>query len=192
MNSTVQFFFEKDSKWQNEFQELRKIVHECGLDESLKWGKPCYLFNNQNIVLMHGFKNYCALLFFKGVLLVDEYNLLVQQTENVQAARQIRFSNLSEIINQKDIIKTYIFEAIQNEKEGKKVQLKTTNEFEMPEEFQQTLDNNLELKTAFEALSPGRQRAYLLFFSKAKQAKTRIKRIEKYIPHILDGKGIND
>lgn len=192
MNPKVDFYFDKSSKWQKEQEELRKIVLDCHLTEELKWGVPCYTFQNANIVLIHEFKEYCALLFFKGALLNDTDGILVQQSKNVQAARQIRFTNLDEILNQKTILKNHIYEAIEIEKAGLKVVLKKTIEFEMPEEFQKILDKNPMLNTAFKALTPGRQRAYLLHFSSPKQSKTRESRIEKAIDSILEGKGLND
>lgn len=192
MNPKVDFYFDKSSKWQKEQEELRKIVLDCQLTEELKWGVPCYTFQNANIVLIHEFKEYCALLFFKGALLNDTDGILVQQSKNVQAARQIRFTNLDEILNQKTILKNHIYEAIEIEKAGLKVVLKKTIEFEMPEEFQNILDKNPTLNTAFKALTPGRQRAYLLYFSSPKQSKTRESRIEKAIDSILEGKGLND
>ncbi|HTB25507.1 MAG TPA: YdeI/OmpD-associated family protein [Puia sp.] len=192
MNPKVDFFFNKAKAWQKEFEKLRTIVLECGLTEELKWGQACYSFENKNVVLIHGFKEYCALLFFKGALLNDSYGILVQQTKNVQVTRQIRFTNLREIVKMKTILKAYIFEAIEVEKAGLKVKLKKTAEFEMPEEFQKKLNKNAELKKAFNTLTPGRQRAYLLYFSAAKQSRTRESRIEKYIKPILNGKGLND
>jgi uncharacterized protein YdeI (YjbR/CyaY-like superfamily) len=192
MNPKVDFYFNKAGNWQQEIEQLRVIVLDCGLNEELKWGTPCYTFQQKNIVLIHVFKEYCALLFFKGALLSNTNGLLIQQTENVQAARQIRFTNLLEIIEQTPIIKTYLYEAIEVEKAGLKVELKKTTEFTVTEEFQQKLDTIPALKTAFYALTPGRQRAYLLHFSAPKQAKTRVARIEKCIPQILNGKGLND
>lgn len=192
MNPKVDFFFEKDSKWKKEYEALRALMFECGLNEELKWGEPCYMHQQANIVLIHGFKEYCALLFFKGALLNDPKGILIQQTENVQVPRQIRFTSLQEIIDLKATLKAYIFEAIEVEKAGLKVELKKTSEFKMAEEFQQKLDENPTLKTAFEALTPGRQRGYLLYFSSAKQAKTREARIEKYTEQILKGKGLED
>jgi uncharacterized protein YdeI (YjbR/CyaY-like superfamily) len=192
MNQKVDSFFNKATNWQKEYNVLRTITLDCGLTEALKWGAPCYSFQNSNIVLIHGFKNYCALLFHKGVLLKDTNNILIQQTEHVQSARQIRFSNLQEIIDLKPTIKAYIFEAIEVEKAGLKVAMKKTSEFEIPDEFKKVMDANPDLKAAFKALTPGRQRGYLLHFSQAKQSKTRESRIEKCIPKILDGKGLND
>jgi uncharacterized protein YdeI (YjbR/CyaY-like superfamily) len=192
MNPKVDFYFVKAKKWQEELAQLRKIVLDCGLTEELKWGCPCYTFQKSNIVLMHTFKDYCALLFFKGALLKDADGLLVQQTKNVQAARQIRFTSVREITKQKRILKAYIQEAIEVEKAGLKVELKKTSEFSMPDEFKNKLDEMPELKTAFHALTPGRQRAYLLYFSAPKQAKTRESRVEKSMKKILMGKGLDD
>jgi uncharacterized protein YdeI (YjbR/CyaY-like superfamily) len=192
MNPKADFFFDKAKQWQQEFEKLRSIAMDTGLEEEVKWGCPCYTYHGKNIFLIHGFKEYCALLFFKGALLNDAEKILIQQSENVQASRQIRFTSLQEITDREKAIKTYMYEAVEVEKAGLKVVLKETKEFEMPEEFQHQLDENIELRTAFEALTPGRQRAYLLYFSAAKQSKTRESRIEKYIPQILRGKGIND
>ena len=192
MNPKVDFYFDQEKKWQKEQEQLREIVLECGLAEELKWGVPCYMHQKSNIVLIHSFKEYCALLFFKGALLKDTDDILIQQSANVQAARQIRFTNLQEIIDLKSALKTYIFEAVEIEKAGLKVNLKKTAEFPVSDEFQQKLDENPDLKKAFEALTPGRQRAYLLHFSQPKQAKTRESRVEKYIPAIFEGKGLND
>jgi uncharacterized protein YdeI (YjbR/CyaY-like superfamily) len=192
MNSKVDFYFDKEKKWQKEIEQLRKIVLDCGLTEELKWGCPCYTFENRNIVLIHVFKEYCALLFFKGALLNDANNILIQQTENVQSARQIRFTNIQEIIKMEKILKAYIYEAIEVERAGLKVKLKKTSDFKMPEEFQNKLNKNAALKKAFDALTPGRQRAYIFHFSQPKLSKTRELRIEKYIPQIMDGKGLND
>ncbi len=192
MNPKTDFFFEAEGQWQKEFKKLRTILLDTGLEEELKWGCPCYTYYGRNIVLIHGFKEYCALLFFKGALLNDTNQILTQQTENVQAARQIRFTGLKEIKDLEKEIRTYAYEAVEVEKSGVKVPIKKTREFEMPEEFQHKLDTNPALKEAFEALTPGRQRAYLLYFSSAKQSKTREARIEKYIPQILTGKGLND
>ncbi|MBA3901894.1 MAG: YdeI/OmpD-associated family protein [Bacteroidetes bacterium] len=192
MNPKVDFFFNKASKWQEEYENLRTIILDCGLTEELKWGVPCYTFQKSNIVLIHGFKEYCALLFHKGVLLKDENNLLIQQTENVQAARQIRFKNLGEIIGKEPVLKAFIHEAIEVEKAGLKIDLKKTTEYNMPEEFQKRLEENKKLKTAFEGLTPGRQRGYILYFTNAKQSKTRELRIEKHLEKILSGKGLDD
>ncbi|KFF21974.1 YdeI/OmpD-associated family protein [Chryseobacterium sp. JM1] len=192
MNPKVNFFFDEATQWQKEFKRLRTILLDIGLEEELKWGCPCYTYHGKNIVLIHGFKEYCALLFFKGALLNDTHHILIQQSENVQAARQIRFTALKEIIDLEKIIPVYVYEAVEAEKSGIKVPMKKTKDFEMPEEFQNKLDENPELKEAFEAITPGRQRAYLLHFSSAKQSKTREERIQKYIPHILIGKGLKD
>ncbi len=192
MNPKVDFYFVKAQKWQKETELLRTIVLHCGLTEELKWGCPCYTFENSNIVLIHVFKEYCALLFFKGALLQDAEGILVQQTENVQAARQVRFTSVQQIVEREAVLKAYIYEAIEVERSGLKVALKKTAEFEMPEEFQQKLDEDDALKTAFETLTPGRQRAYLLYFSGPKQSKTREARIEKCRQPILNGKGLND
>ena len=191
-NPKVDFYFNKSKKWQAELERLRTIILDCGLTEELKWGCPCYTFQKSNIVLIHEFKEYCALLFFKGALLTDATGILVQQTKNVQAARQIRFTNVREIVKMKTILKAYISEAIKVEKSGLKVNLKKTAEFNMPEEFQKKLNENAALKTAFTALTPGRQRAYLLYFSEAKQPKTRESRVEKYMHQILNGRGLDD
>jgi len=192
MNPKVDFFFDKAKKWQEEMEKLRMIVLDCGLTEELKWGCPCYTSENSNIVLIHAFKEYCALLFFKGALLNDAKGILITQTENVQSGRQIRFTSVKEIDKMQRVLKTYIYEAIEVEKAGLKVEFKKTAEFAMPEEFQKQLDKNAALKKAFNALTPGRQRGYLLYFSAAKQSKTREARIDKYIPHILVGRGLND
>src|SRR6266496_3351542 len=192
MNPKVDWFFDKATKWQKEYEKLRAILLDCGLTEELKWGCPCYMFEKRNIVLIHGFKEYCALLFFKGVLLNDANGILIQQTENVQTARQIRFTNLKEIVKMKPILKAYIYEAIEVEKAGLKVNFKKTTEFIIPEEFQDKLDEIPALKTAFDALTPGRQRAYVLYFSAPKQSKTREARVGKCMQQILSGKGLND
>ncbi len=192
MNPKVGFFFGKAKKWKEEFEKLRMIVLNCGLIEELKWGHPCYTFQKSNIVLVHGFKEYCALLFFKGALLKDANGILIQQTENVQAARQIRFTNVREIVRMKTILKAYIHEAIEVEKAGLKVNYKETSEFNIPEEFQNKLDKIPALKTAFDALTPGRQRGYIFYFSQPKQSKTRESRVIKCMQQILKGKGLND
>jgi len=192
MNPKVDFFFSKVKKWQEEYEQLRILTLDCGLTEELKWGCPCYTFQKTNIVLIHGFKEYCALLFMKGALLKDVKGILVQQTENVQAARQIRFTSVKEIVKMKTIIKAYIKEAIELEIAGLKVELKKPTEFEIAEEFQNVLDDNPKLKTAFYNLTPGRQRGYILHFSSPKQAKTREARIEKCMQKILNGKGLDD
>ena len=191
-NPKVDFFFNEAEKWQEEFAKLRAIVLGCGLTEELKWGQACYTLEDSNIVLIHGFKEYCALLFFKGALLQDPEGILVRQTKNVQATRQIRFTNVDDIVEMAPILHAYIQQAIDVEMAGLKVEFKETAEFAMPEEFQSKLDDIPALKAAFEALTPGRQRAYLLHFSSPKQSKTREARIEKSIPQILDGKGLND
>lgn len=191
MNPKVDFYFHK-GEWQKEIKQLRMMVLGCGLTEELKWGCPCYTFEGRNIVLIHVFKEYCALLFFKGALLNDPDNILIQQTQNVQSARQIRFTNLKEIVKMAPAIKAYIYEAIEVEKAGLKVPLKKTKDFPIPEEFQKELDKKPTLKEAFESLTPGRQRAYIFYFSQPKQSKTRAARIEKCTPQILDGKGLND
>lgn len=192
MNPTVDWFFDKATQWQKEYEKLRTIVLDCGLTEELKWGCPCYTFENRNIVLIHGFKEYCAFLFFKGALLNDSNGILIQQTENVQSARQIRFTNIKEIVKQEKILKAYIYEAIEAERAGLKVKMKKTSDYKVPEEFQKKLNKSTALKKAFDALTPGRQRAYLYYFSQPKQSKTREARIEKYTKHILNGKGLND
>lgn len=192
MNPKVDFFFDKAKKWQREYAKLRAILLDCGLTEELKWGVPCYTFRNNNIVLIHGFKDYCALLFHKGVLLNDAAGILIQQTKHVQAARQIRFTDLEEIKELETTLKAYVFEAIEVEKAGLKVKLKETSEFVVVPEFQKQLDQNPDLKAAFERLTPGRQRGYLLHFAQPKQSKTRESRIEKNIPRIFDGRGLND
>ena len=192
MNPKVDFYFSKSKKWQKEFEKLRTIILDCQLTEELKWGQPCYTFQESNIVLIHGFKEYCAILFIKGALLKDANGILVQQTENVQAGRQIRFTNVREIVEMEPILKAYINEAIEVEKAGLKVEFKKNTELLFPEEFQNKLDENPALKTAFDALTPGRQRAYNLYFSAPKQSKTRESRVEKCMPQILNGKGLDD
>ncbi len=192
MNPKVNFYFSKAKNWQEELEQLRMIVLDCGLTEELKWGVPCYTFQKSNIVLIHVFKEYCAILFFKGALLNDTNGILIQQTKNVQAARQARFTKVREIVEMEAILKTYIYEAIEVEKAGLKVNLKKSSEFIIPEEFQKKLDKIPALKTAFNALTPGRQRAYILYFSAPKQSKTRESRVEKCKQQILNGKGLND
>ena len=191
-NPKVDFFFNKARKWSEEYERLRTIVLDCGLTEELKWGCPCYTVQKRNVVLIHGFKEYCALLFFKGALLKDAEGFLVQQTANVQSARQIRFTSARQIVKMKTILKAYIRQAIEVEKGGLKVRFKKTAEFAVPEEFQNKLDANPSLKKAFKALTPGRQRAYLFYFSGAKQSKTRESRVEKCVQQILVGKGLDD
>ncbi|MGG1348774.1 YdeI family protein [Bacillus subtilis] len=191
-NPKVDEFLSKAKKWKEEFEKLRTIILDCELTEDFKWMNPCYTYNNKNIVLIHGFKEYCALLFHKGVLLQDTDGILIQQTENVQAARQIRFTNVQEINELENILKAYIHEAIEVEKAGLKVDVNKNIELNIPEELQNKFDEIPALKTAFEALTPGRQRAYTLYFSQAKQSKTRESRVEKYVQKILDGKGLKD
>ncbi|BCZ82228.1 hypothetical protein PTKU64_59030 [Paraburkholderia terrae] len=192
MNPKVDAYIAKLKQWREETEKLRAIVLECPVTEELKWGVPCYTVDDKNVVLIHGFKEYCAILFVKGALLKDPKGILIQQTENVQSARQVRFTSLQEIVKLQSVLKTYIRAAIEVEKAGLKVAHKSTEEFEVAEEFQTRLDKLPKLKTAFEALTPGRQRAYLLHFSSAKQSKTRESRIEKCMPLILEGKGLND
>ena len=191
-NPKVDFFFNKAEKWQEEYKKLRTIVLDCPLTEELKWGKPCYSFEGSNIVLIHGFKEYCALLFMKGALLKDSKGILIQQTENVQSGRQVRFTNLQEIVKLASALKAYIKEAIEVEKAGLEITYKKTSEFKVPEEFQNRLNKDAGLKRAFQALTPGRQRGYLLHFAAPKQSKTREARIEKCMPLIFDGMGLND
>ncbi len=191
-NPKVDFYFDKEEKWRDELDQLRTIVIDCGLDEELKWGCPCYTFRKSNILLLHTFKEYCAVLFFKGALLKDSDGILVQQTKNVQAARQMRFANIHELVALKGTLKSYILEAIEIEAAGLKVDLKKTAEFTVADEFKKKLDKNPALRTAFDALTPGRQRAYLLHFSAPKQSKTRESRVEKWTQQILNGKGLND
>jgi uncharacterized protein YdeI (YjbR/CyaY-like superfamily) len=191
-NPKIDPFFSKAKQWREEFELLRNIVLDCGLTEEFKWMHPCYTFQDKNIVLIHGFKEYCALLFHKGALLKDPHGILIQQTENVQAARQIRFTGLEQIDEMQLMLKAYIYEAIEVEKAGLQVEFKKNTEYEVPEELQNKFVEIPDLKTAFEALTPGRQRGYLLYFSQPKQSKTRESRIEKYMPKILDGKGLDD
>jgi uncharacterized protein YdeI (YjbR/CyaY-like superfamily) len=192
MNPKVDWFFNKDTKWQAEYAKLRTIALDCGLTEELKWGNPCYTLGDKNIVLIHGFKEYCAYLFFKGALLKDEHGILIQQTPNVQVPRQIRFANVKEITKLAPTLKTYIKEAIGVEKAGMKVVLKKTSEYKMPEELQNKLEEDSAFKKAFYTLTPGRQRGYIYYISQAKQSKTREERVAKYTGHILNGKGIDD
>jgi uncharacterized protein YdeI (YjbR/CyaY-like superfamily) len=191
MNPKVDFYFQK-GKWQKEIKQLRIIVLDCGLAEELKWGCPCYVFEGRNIVLIHVFKDYCAILFFKGALMNDPEGILIQQTKNVQSARQIRFTDDKEIVKMAPVIKSYIYEAVEIEKAGLKVPLKKTKDYLIPEEFQNQLDKMKGLKDAFGSLTPGRQRAYIFYFSQPKQSKTRQSRIEKSIPQILNGRGLDD
>ncbi len=192
MNPKVDEFLSKAKKWKEEYETLRKIVLDCELTEDYKWMNPCYTFDKKNIVLIHGFKEYCALLFPKGALLQDSHSILIQQTENVQGARQIRFTNVQEIVEKEAILKAYIDEAIEVEKAGLKVKVKKPEELIIPEELQHKFNEIPALKAAFTTLTPGRQRAYILYFSAAKQSKTRESRVEKCIPNILNGKGLND
>lgn len=192
MNPKVEFYFDKATQWQDAVTQLRRIVLDCGLTEELKWGCPCYTWQQSNIVLIHDFKAYCALLFFKGALLKDEHGILIQQTKNVQAARQVRFTTVQEIVKLEPVLKALIYQAIEVEKAGLKVPLKKVEAFEVPEEFKAVLKAKPAIKKAFEALTPGRQRAYLLHFAAPKQSQTRTARIEKAIPQILSGKGLND
>ena len=192
MNPNVNWFFDKPTKWQDAYQSLRDLALSFDLTEELKWGCPCYTYEKNNVVLIHGFKNYCALLFMKGAIMNDPENILVQQTENVQSARQIRFTNLNEIEKKTEIIKSYLKNAVEVEKSGVKIEMKKTIEYKMPDEFKSALSEMSELKRAFEKLTPGRQKGYLLYFSSAKQSKTINDRIEKYIPKILEGKGLED
>jgi len=192
LNHKVDFFFEKANQWQEEYKKLRTIILDCGLTEEYKWMHPCYTYQGSNIVLIHGFKEYCAILFMKGVLLKDSKGILIQQTENVQAGRQVRFTNVREIVDLESTLKAYVHEAVEVEKAGLKVNLKPHSEYTVPEEFINKLEGVPGLQEAFEALTPGRQRAYLLYFSAPKQSKTREARIEKFMPQILLGKGLND
>lgn len=191
-NPKVDEFLNKATKWKEEYEKLRNICLDFELTEEFKWKHPCYTFNSKNIVLIHGFKEYCALLFHKGALIKDDHGILIQQTENVQAARQIRFTNVQEIVEMETILKAYIHEAIEVEKAGLEVDFKKDTEYKIPEELQNKFDQIPALKAAFEALTPGRQRAYILYFSQAKQSKTRESRIEKYMEKILNGKGLKD
>ena len=192
MNPKVDWYFDKNEKWQKEIKKLRTIILDCGLTEELKWGCPCYTFEDSNIVLIHVFKEYCALLLFKGALLSDANDILIQQTKNVQSARQIRFINVRQIVEMEKIVKAYVYEAIEVERAGLKVKFKKTADFIIPEEFQKKLNKMPALKTAFYELTPGRQRAYIFYFSQPKLSKTREARIEKYKKQILKGKGLND
>jgi uncharacterized protein YdeI (YjbR/CyaY-like superfamily) len=191
-NSMVDALINSLDKWQTEFSTLRAIILQSELIETLKWGVPCYMLEEKNVVLIHGFKDYCALLFIKGSLLKDTNKILVQQTKNVQAGRQIRFTEVRQIVEMEPVLHAYLEEAIALEKSGIKVVMKSNVEWQYPEEFIHKLDENPALKTAFHGLTPGRQRAYLLHFSAPKQAKTRETRIEKCIPNILANKGLDD
>jgi len=192
LNPKVDWFFTKTTKWQQEYETLRMVILSCGLNEDLKWGCPCYTSQKKNIILIHGFKDYCAVLFFKGALLKDEHGILIQQTPNVQVPRQVRFTSVKGIIKLEPILKAYIKEAIEVEKSGVKAILKKASEYKIPEEFQAKLDEIPALKKAFYTLTPGRQRGYLFHFSQPKQSKTREARVEKYVQQILMGKGIDD
>ncbi len=192
MNPEVDDFLRSEKRWKAEFSKLRTIILDCRLEEGVKWGQPCYSLDGKNIVLIHGFKEYCAMLFFKGALLKDPKHVLITQTENVQASRQIRFTNADEIAALEPTLKEYIAEAIEVEKSGLKIAFRETKEFKMPEELQEKMDAVPGLRDSFNALTPGRQRAYILFFSEPKQAKTRVSRIEKYVEHIMAGKGLQD
>jgi uncharacterized protein YdeI (YjbR/CyaY-like superfamily) len=192
MNPIVDKYISHAQKWQEEFKQLRRIILSCGLHEDFKWGNPCYTLNGKNVVLIHGFKEYCAIMFFKGALLKDELGILFQQTENVQAVRQVRFTNVGEIIDLEPTLKAYIYEAVELEKAGLKVKFKKVSEYPIPEELQNKFDENPALEKAFKALTPGRQRAYIFYISQAKQSKTRVARVEKSIPSILMGKGLDD
>lgn len=191
-NPKVDGILRQAKEWQKELKALRRIVLDCELSEEVKWGQPCYTDRGRNIALIHGFKEYCALLFFNGALLKDPKDILIQQTENVQAGRQIRFTSVREIVELEAVLKAYVHEAIEAERSGLKVKKKKHSEFKVPQELQQQFDEIRELKAAFDALTPGRQRAYILYFSGAKQSKTRESRIEKCMQRILDGKGLND
>jgi len=192
LNPKVDEYLNKSKKWKEEYKKLRTIILDYELTEDFKWMHPCYTFENKNIVLIHGFKEYCAILFIKGSLLKDAHGVLIQQTENVQEGRQIRFPNVQEIVDLEATLKAYIYEAIEVEKAGLEVNFKKNEEYTIPEEFQNKIDESPALKTAFEALTPGRQRAYIFHFSHPKQSKTRVSRVEKYMQQILDGKGLND
>jgi uncharacterized protein YdeI (YjbR/CyaY-like superfamily) len=192
MNPKVDKFFSHAKKWRPELEKLRTIILACGLDEELKWYQPCYTFQNKNVVIINGLKEFCALAFFKGVLLKDSHGLLVQPGENTQTGRWIKFTSVREIVGLEPVLKAYIHEAISVEKAGLKIKKKKTPDFKIPGEFQNRLDTVPALKTAFDALTPGRQRAYLLYFSTAKQSQTRASRVEKYLPQILKGKGLTD
>ena len=192
LNPKVDAYLSSIQEWEDESRELRRIVLDCKLTEELKWRQPCYTFENGNVVIIQGFKDYCALMFFKGALLKDVDGILVTPGTHTQAGRQIRFTNVREIAEMEAVLRAYIYEAIEVERAGLKVKLKETSEFKIPEEFQVRLDGSAVLKTAFEALTPGRQRAYLFYFSSAKQSKTREMRVEKCIPRILEGRGLND
>ncbi len=192
MNPKVDAFLRKAKTWREELEALRSILLDCGLTEELKWGQPCYTYQSKNVVLIHAFKEYCALLFFKGALLKDPRGILIQQTENVQSARQIRFTKVRDIVKLKTALKAYIHEAVEVEKAGLKVKLKKTSDYAIADEFQSKMDEHPALRMAFNALTPGRQRAYLFYFSSAKQSKTKAARVAKCMRQILDGKGLDD
>jgi uncharacterized protein YdeI (YjbR/CyaY-like superfamily) len=192
MNPKVDGFLKRQDKWRAEFEKLREILLGSGLTEDLKWGQPCYALDGKNVVLMHGFKEYCAILFHKGALLKDPKGVLIQQTKNVQAARQIRFSSVREVSKLAKTVKAYVREAIEVERAGLKVPFKKTEDFELPEELESKLAANARLKAAFAALTPGRQRAYIFHFSQPKLSKTRTARVEKHAPRILKGLGLDD
>ena len=192
MNPKVDAFLTRQNTWKEEFEKLRRIILECGLTEELKWGQPCYTDQGKNVVLIHGFKEYCAVLFHKGALLKDAKRVLIQQTPNVQVARQIRFTSVTDIVRLEKTLKAYVREAIEVERAGLKLELKKTSDFPIPEELRVRLDNDRALKAAFHALTPGRQRGYIFYFSQAKQSKTRQSRVEKCIPRIREGLGLDD
>jgi uncharacterized protein YdeI (YjbR/CyaY-like superfamily) len=191
-NPKVDGFFRRAKKWKEELEELRSIVLDNRLTEEMKWGQPCYTLDGKNVIIIHAFKEYCALLFFKGALLKDPKGILIRQTENVHSSRQIRFTNVREIVKLNAALKAYVRQAIEVEVAGLTVEKKKTSDFKIPEEFQNQLDDNPALATAFHSLTPGRQRAYLLYFSSAKQSKTRTARVVKHMPRILKGKGLDD
>ncbi len=192
MNPQVDAFLKRQKTWRAEFEKLREILLATGLDEELKWGKPCYALDGKNVALIHGFKEYCAILFHKGALLKDPKEVLIQQTKNVQAARQIRFTSVGDVNKLEKTVKAYLREAIANERAGRKVQMKKTEDYELPEEFESRLARNAKLRAAFAKLTPGRQRAYIYYFSQAKLAKTRTARVDKHVPRILQGLGLDD
>jgi uncharacterized protein YdeI (YjbR/CyaY-like superfamily) len=192
MNPLVSKVYSKEKRWSAEFAALRQLCLASGLNEELKWGQSCYDLHGRNVVLIHGFKDYCALLFMKGALLKDPKGILIQQTKNVQAARQIRFASLADIKKQKAAVKAYLTEAIAVEKSGVKIEMKSAAQFDVPEEFLKRLDDDPELAEAFHALTPGRQKGYLLHFAGAKQSATRAARVERHVPRILKGLGLDD
>jgi uncharacterized protein YdeI (YjbR/CyaY-like superfamily) len=192
MSPKVDSFLKRQDKWRAVFDKLREIILDTGLSEDLKWGQPCYALDGKNVALMHGFKEYCAVLFHKGALLQDPEGILIQQTKNVQSARQIRFTSVKEVTKLEKTLTAYVYEAIEIERAGLKVEKKTTEEYEVPEEFESKLAGSKKLKAAFAALTPGRQRSYLFHFSQPKLSKTRAARVEKHIPRILEGLGLDD